>query len=321
MDQTYLARAEALGATVWPRLSVSHVEPAQGGGYRVHFEDLATGERRSVEGARVVLSAGTLGTGEILLRSRDRTRTLPHLSARLGQGYSGNGDFLGSLQNSREDLEPWKGPDVSTVMRFFDAEPSFTMAAPTFNKPVMEVLTGLGQPDLGIFQGIGKPLWTCLGPLLNLAFSKGLLNRPMKNGADPARTTNLFAIGRDNANGRISLKGERLDIEWDYARENRALIDRMVKAMRELGEQYGATFEPLVTWQLFQRSITVHSLGGAHLADSPERGVVSTEGEVFHYPGLYVADGSVIPTSLGFHPVMTISAVAERIAESVAHGF
>ncbi|MGZ3461749.1 MAG: GMC family oxidoreductase N-terminal domain-containing protein, partial [Archangium sp.] len=72
MDLTYLARAEALGATVWPRMSVSHVEPVPGGGYRVHCQDLATGEWLSVEGARVVLSAGTLGTGEILLRSRDR---------------------------------------------------------------------------------------------------------------------------------------------------------------------------------------------------------------------------------------------------------
>ncbi|HZI06538.1 MAG TPA: GMC family oxidoreductase N-terminal domain-containing protein, partial [Archangium sp.] len=38
MDQTYLARAEALGTTVWPRMQVSHVEPAPGGGYRVHFQ-------------------------------------------------------------------------------------------------------------------------------------------------------------------------------------------------------------------------------------------------------------------------------------------
>jgi len=322
MDQTYLARAEALGTTVWPRMQVSHVEPAPGGGYRVHFQDLATGEKRFVEGARVVLSAGTLGTVEILLRSRDKTRTLPKLSARLGHGYSGNGDFLGSVFNSREDLEPWKGPDVSTVMRFFDAEPSFTMAAPTFNKPVMEVLTGLGQPNIGSpFQGIGAPLWPLLGPALDLAFRKGLLSKPARTSADPGRTTNLFGIGRDNANGRMGLKDGKLDIEWNYAAENKALIDRMGKAMQELASQYGGTYAPLVTWQLFKKPLTVHSLGGAHLAESPERGVVSTEGEVFQYPGLYVADGSVIPSSIGFHPVMTISAVSERIAEAAARSF
>ncbi|MBU8895156.1 GMC family oxidoreductase N-terminal domain-containing protein [Corallococcus sp. M34] len=320
MDLTYLARAEALGTTVLPRMQVSHVEPVAGG-YRVHATDLATGEARVVEGARVVLSAGTLGTVEILLRSRDRARTLPRVSARLGHGYSGNGDFLGSLQNAREDLQPWVGPDVATVMKFFDAEPRFTLVTATFNQPVTEVLAGMGQPKLGPFQGIGAPLWTCLGPLLHQALAKGLLSKPLGPVANAAGACNLFAIGQDNANGRMGLKGDRLDVEWDFARENAALVARISEAMDELASQYGATYVPLVTWQLFRRPITVHSLGGAHLAESPEQGVVSTEGEVFHHPGLYVADGSVIPTAIGFHPVMTISAAAERIAESVAQSF
>jgi cholesterol oxidase len=48
--------------------------------------------------------------------------------------------------------------------------------------------------------------------------------------------------------------------------------------------------------------VTVHPLGGCHLSESPEQGVVSVGGEVHGYPGLYVADGSVIPTAIGFHP-------------------
>ncbi|MBZ4333134.1 FAD-dependent oxidoreductase [Corallococcus sp. AS-1-12] len=320
LDLTYLARAEKLGATVWPGLSVSHVQRVAGG-YRVHFKDLATGEKSSVEGSRVVLSAGSLGTVEILLRSRDRARTLPLVSDWLGRGYSGNGDFLGSLHGSREEILPWEGPDVATVMRFFDAAPRFTMVTATFNRPATEVLAGLGQPRLGLLGGVGAPLWPKLWPLLHGAFAKGLFNKPLGTGVDAARTSNLFAIGQDNANGHMVLKGDRLDIEWDYANENVALVNRMTSAMQELASQYGGTFAPLVTWELFRRPFTVHSLGGAHLAESPARGVVSTEGEVFNYPGLYVADGSVIPTSIGFHPVMTLSAVAERIAEAVAHGF
>ena len=89
--------------------------------------------------------------------------------------------------------------------------------------------------------------------------------------------------------------------------------------MQAVAEQLGGTFAPVVTWELFKRPFTVHPLGGAALADVPERGVVSPSGEVFGCPGLYVADGSVVPTSLGFHPVMTLSALAERTAEQVAH--
>jgi len=95
----------------------------------------------------------------------------------------------------------------------------------------------------------------------------------------------------------------------------------MSAAMRQVSDAYGGTFAPLITWGMFRRILTVHSLGGCHLSESPDQGVVSTEGEVHGYPGLFVADGSVIPAAIGFHPVMTISAVSERIAEAVVSSF
>lgn len=324
LDFTYLAQAERLGARLLTGAYVSHIEP-QGPGYGVHYTNIATGFAESASGSRVVLSAGTLGTNEILLRSRDVRGTLPRLSARLGYGYSGNGDFLGSIQNSRVDLHPWEGPDVTSVIRYFDAPPEFTMAAPTFNQPVMAVLASLGQGNSRWLRVLAPLAWPFLGRLLPWAFKRGVFSRPRRppgpNAGDPARMTNLFAIGRDNANGVIRLKRGHLDIEWAYARENAALVERMLAAMREIGDAYGGTFAPIPTWELFRRPITVHSLGGCHLSDSPGRGVVSPEGEVHGYPGLFVADGSVIPTAIGFHPVMTISAVAEYIAEAVVASY
>jgi cholesterol oxidase len=323
LDLTYLAEAERLGARVVPGRHVTFIEPA-GTGYRVHYTEVDSGARGSVVGARVVLAAGTLGTNEMLLRSRDVARTLPGLSPRLGHGYSANGDFLGSIQNVRLDLQPWHGPDVTSVIRYPDPALPFTMAAPTFNREVMEVLASLGQAQGGVF-GLAAPMWPLLGRLLPWAFERGLLSRPSRlparNAGDPARMTNLFAIGRDNANGRIRLEKGRLDVEWDYARENRALIERMMAAMREIAEIYGGTFAPIVSWTVFKRIITVHSLGGCHLSDSPETGVVSPRGEVHGYPRLFVADGSVVPTAIGFHPAMTIAALSEHIAEAVVASY
>lgn len=322
LDRSHLRDAESLGAAIRPGAVAHHVEPITGG-YRVHFEDLASGERRAAEGARVVLCAGTLGSGAILLRSRE-AGALPRLSERLGCGFSANGDFLGSIHGAARDLEPWSGPDVTTVMRCFDAEPGFTLAAPTFNRPVMEVLAALGQPS-GAWLRALAPLWSGLDALVPLAFSRGLLTRPHRlpfaRTSPPARVTNLFAIGRDNGNGRIHRRGARLDVSWDWAAENRALVARVTRTMEELAGAYGGHFAPLVTWEAFRRILTVHPLGGCALADSPDQGVVSPEGEVFGHPGLYVADGSVIPASLGFHPAMTIAAVAERIADAVVASF
>jgi cholesterol oxidase len=129
--------------------------------------------------------------------------------------------------------------------------------------------------------------------------------------------TNLFAIGRDNANGTIGLRGGRLDIHWKYAAENSTLIAQMLDAMKSVSQAYGGTFAPLITWEVFKRILTVHSLGGCNVSESSQTGVVSPYGEVHGYPGLFVADGSVIPTSIGFHPAMTISAVSEYISDAV----
>ena len=58
-----------------------------------------------------------------------------------------------------------------------------------------------------------------------------------------------------------------------------------------------------------------HPLGGARMAQSPDLGVVDDTGAVFGYEGLYCIDGSIVPTSLGVNPSLTISAVSERCAE------
>ncbi len=54
------------------------------------------------------------------------------------------------------------------------------------------------------------------------------------------------------------------------------------------------------------------------MGGTPDDGVVDPSGEVHGYPGLFVTDASVIPSSIGFHPAFTIAANAERISEGLA---
>lgn len=319
LDFTYLAEAEKLGAEIRAGVLVSHVAP-EPSGYRVHLTDVATGEPGWVAGRQVILSAGTLGTNEILFRSRDTMDTLPAVSSRLGIGYSGNGDFLGTLRGTREPLAPWRGPDVTSVIKSRNAGVPFTLAAPTFNQPVMTALAALGPGHPEWVRPFAGLIWPALNWLVPLAFRLGFLNSASERG-DPAvaeRMTNLFAIGRDTAGGRLVWEKGRLDIQWDYARENARLISAMEMTMGRLAACYGGEYSPLPTWQIFRKILTVHSLGGCHLSETPNEGVVSPDGEVHGYPGLFVADGSLVPTAIGFHPVMTIAAVCERIAERIA---
>jgi cholesterol oxidase len=323
LEFCYLGWAEAAGATVRTGCVARAIAPAPGGGWEVRLHDLDRGVDEVVVGRRVVLSAGTLGTNEILLRSRDEARTLPRLSHRLGHGYSGNGDFLGNIQNIASPIEPWRGPDVTSIQWHDDDDAlSFVLAAPTFSRPVMEVLASHGQPPGRSLGPLGPPLWRRLPGLLTKGLRSGVLARPVARpfaGAGPAdRMSTVFAIGRDNAGGRVVLRNGEVDVVWDYARENRALIARQRAAMQELARAWGGTYGDFPTWGPFGKTMTVHNLGGCAVSDRADHGVVDPDGQVHGHPGLYVADGSIVPTSIGSHPVMTITALAERVAERMA---
>ena len=45
-------------------------------------------------------------------------------------------------------------------------------------------------------------------------------------------------------------------------------------------------------------------------------GVVDSHGRVFGYPGLFVADGSIMPGPVGPNPSFTIAAMAGRIGKT-----
>ena len=234
MDRTYLLEAEHLGAEVRTGALVSHVRPHPAG-YEVSYRNIESGRRDTVIGRRLVLAAGTLGTTEILLRSRDETRTLPGLSDGLGRGFSANRRLpgLGACRRQRSRPVPRTRRDLGDAI--FDVAPEFTMAAPTFSAPVMQVLASLGQPSGRWLRPLSGRLWPHLPRLLEFGFSSGLLARPAPrpfgHRGDPRRTTNLFCIGRDNANGRMRLGPNGLDVAWSYAEENGELIRRMEEAM------------------------------------------------------------------------------------------
>jgi cholesterol oxidase len=63
----------------------------------------------------------------------------------------------------------------------------------------------------------------------------------------------------------------------------------------------------------FNASTTAHILGGCCMGPSPDKGVVGQNGEVFGYPNMFIADGSVVPANLGVNPSLTITALSEYI--------
>ncbi|MGH2951928.1 MAG: GMC family oxidoreductase N-terminal domain-containing protein, partial [Solirubrobacterales bacterium] len=61
-----------------------------------------------------------------------------------------------------------------------------------------------------------------------------------------------------------------------------------------------------------------HPMGTARMDADPARGVVATDGAVHGAEALYVADASLLPSSIGVNPMMTIIAMASRVARQMA---
>jgi choline dehydrogenase-like flavoprotein len=63
-----------------------------------------------------------------------------------------------------------------------------------------------------------------------------------------------------------------------------------------------------------------HPMGTARIAADPRRGVCAADGSVNGTAGLYVADASLFPTSVGVNPMMTIVAFAKQVSRGIATG-
>jgi cholesterol oxidase len=107
-------------------------------------------------------------------------------------------------------------------------------------------------------------------------------------------------------------------LAWN-ASTSRAYFDRVRAAMARVASALNADFAVNPLWYA-RKVVTVHGLGGCPIGRNDEEGVVDSTGQVFHYPGLYVADGSVMPGPVGPNPSLTIAALADRFADHMLAG-
>ena len=67
--------------------------------------------------------------------------------------------------------------------------------------------------------------------------------------------------------------------------------------------------------------MSFHPLGSAKMSADAKTGVVKPSGETWSTKNLFVADGSVLPTSIGVNSQLPVMALAMRIARGIAAEF
>ena len=61
-----------------------------------------------------------------------------------------------------------------------------------------------------------------------------------------------------------------------------------------------------------------HPMGTARMGSNPSKSVTGTDGAVRGVEGVYVADASLLPSSVGVNPMMTIIAFSAKVAQQIA---
>ncbi|MEQ1713316.1 MAG: GMC family oxidoreductase, partial [Hyphomicrobium sp.] len=331
---TYLADAKAFGAEIFTEGRVRSLAKEAGGGWRITLRRPA-GARSgwtdaSVHAGIVVVAAGTLGTTEILLRSRDSGLAL---SDRLGTGVTSNGDAIAIAYNNDMAVN---GVGVGHPPR---AETETVGAAVNglvdlrANRPVTE---GLAIVECALPSSMASLLPAMLVPGGALFGQDGgggirdeldefgraavsLLRGAYKGAVHQTQT--FLAVGHDEGDGQLRLDNDRVVFDWPGV-PKQAVFRRIEDVLKAMTAATGGTYmkNPAAEKMMGGNMMTVHPMGGCRIGADCRAGVVNDTCQVFDgsagaapdavHEGLYVMDGSVVPSSLGVHPLLTISAIA-----------
>jgi len=314
----HVPMALGAGARLYTGVRVERIERVGRGGRaplkRVHATvlDRATGRPRArvtVEAPVAVLAAGAVGTPAILQRS--------------GMGGGGVGRFLRlhptTLVAGIYGREMYSGGGVplSSVCDEFvrgdDGYGFWIECPPTYPALAAAALPGFGERHRRVMRSAGG-----MAPFIAL----------VRDGADRRASNGGVTTDR---RGRVHIRYRPGAAEWRGLREGIKAAARIhfAAGAREVVTLHAAetVLRSAAEVEVVDRRpcapnllgvLSAHVNGTCRLGADPRTSGCTPDGERHGVPGLYVADGSILPTAPGVNPQETIMALAAVVAERIA---
>ncbi len=311
LDLNYLYLAEKRGVRIFPETEVIGVKPADGGGYEV-FSQKSHGlirRKQTFIAGGVIFSGGVMGTVDLLFKCKI-TGMLPEISERLGDFTRTNSEAILGV-DSRDKIRDWNDHIAITSGIYPDKNTHIEVVR--YNKG-SDVLYAIATV---LTEGGGSiPRWLrFLGTLLRHPYQ---FLRALWIPGQSVRTSVILVM--QSTENYLTLRHGKFGLRSELPPDGKRIpsyipiANQVTRRMAEKMDGYpkGSWFEVLL-----DAPTTAHILGGCVMGESPDVGVVDKEGRVFGYPGLYVADGSVVPANLNANPALTITALAEYIMDKV----
>ncbi len=320
LSHSYLGQAYRQGAELYCGATVRQVVPLRGQAradearweVRYMLTDPLLLQARvdpfRIRARHVVLAAGTFGSTEILMRSRNEEF---QVSGRLGEGFSANGDILAAFYGMKRVTDA--SPDESQPLHDRKVGPTITSqiewpAEPGSARDVMQDLTVPGA--LGwVFR---EALTTMMVPQ---RWTRCDLRTHTVQDPDPyavdepaiGRTLLTVNYADDGARGRLepapgwggALRDGSVVVRWprpaqgEWFKQADARLSQRTPAgsflLRNPLTQFMPKADYLGIGQTSSRLLTVHPLGGCRMAANADEGVVDPYGRVYDC-GIDLAD-------------------------------
>ena len=326
--KNYLYLAEKHGAEVISESKVTDIRPStfDGARYEVHYQSSTSliKRKQTVFAKNVIVSAGTIGTLELLFRCRDESKSLHKISRQLGNRVRTNSENILGVTARKHDVDYSKGIAISSI---FNADEVTRVEPVRFNdgSSFIRVLSApIIEGTNNMLMRFVKTLWGILSHPWDFLYAKFFSRW--------ARSTTILLVMQTEENlTRIRLgrslftfgrKGLVVQHEREHSAESLPLAHTITRAFAEKVDGVSATS---FTDSLFNFPTTAHLMGGVPFGKSEDDGVIDLDFQVFNYPGLYVVDGSVMPANPGVNPSLTITALAEyamsKIQKKPSHRF